>query len=75
MVQEGALNESSDSNKRHTMKGDKEGNRRVTKSLRYAFQPKSYKITLFVASYLAIWALTGIVLLVGWSILLDTLLL
>ena len=29
----------------------------------------------FVSSYLAIWALTGVILLVGWSFLFDTLLL
>jgi predicted metal-binding membrane protein len=31
----------------------------------------SFKIILFVGSYLAIWALTGIVLLLGWSILMN----
>jgi predicted metal-binding membrane protein len=38
-------------------------------------QSKSPDIILFVSAYLAIWALTGIVLLVGWSFLFDTLLL
>ena len=38
-------------------------------------QSKLPDIILFVSAYLAIWALTGIVLLVGWSFLFDTLLL
>lgn len=72
---ENALNESSESNKQHIIKGSNEGKRSIIKRSIYAFQPKSYTITLFVASYLAIWAITGIVLLVGWSFFLDTLLL
>ncbi|CAN5864771.1 DUF2182 domain-containing protein [soil metagenome] len=35
------------------------------------FQMPSLKITLFVLSYLLVWAITGIVLLVGWSIFVD----
>ena len=53
----------------------KEGRDRYIRSLRYTFQARSYNIMAFVSSYLAIWALTGIILLVGWSFLFDTLLL
>ena len=44
-------------------------------SLRYILQSKSYQISLFISSYLAIWALTGISLFIGWSVGLDALLL
>ena len=44
-------------------------------SLRYRLRSKSYDIILFVSAYLVIWAVTGIILLVGWSFLLDTLIL
>ena len=43
------------------------------RSLRHTIQTRSYNIMAFVSSYLAIWALTGIILLVGWSFLFDTL--
>ena len=43
--------------------------------LRYRLRSKSYDIILFVSAYLVIWAVTGIILLVGWSFLLDTLIL
>jgi predicted metal-binding membrane protein len=72
---EDAHNNSIDSNKQYKVKGNNEGKRNITKSLRYVFRPKPYEIALFVASYLAIWAMTGIVLLVGWSFFLDTMLL
>lgn len=39
------------------------------------FKPKTYNMMIFILSYLAIWAITGIVLLVGWSFFFDTLLL
>jgi predicted metal-binding membrane protein len=65
-----------DIDKQHTIKEDDKDKRSImTKRLRYLLQPKYDEITLFVSSYLAIWALTGIVLLVGWSFFLDTLLL
>jgi predicted metal-binding membrane protein len=35
------------------------------------FPMPSLKITLFVLSYLLVWAITGIVLLVGWSLFVD----
>ena len=35
------------------------------------FRPKTYNMMIFILSYLAIWAITGIVLLVGWSFLFD----
>jgi predicted metal-binding membrane protein len=38
------------------------------------FRSKTYNMMIFVLSYLAIWAITGIVLLVGWSFFLDMLL-
>jgi predicted metal-binding membrane protein len=41
-------------------------------SLRSKLRSKSYDIIIFASAYLAIWALTGIILLVGWSLLLDT---
>jgi len=42
--------------------------------LRNILQTKSPNIILFVSAYLAIWALTGVVLLVGWSFFFDILL-
>jgi predicted metal-binding membrane protein len=50
-------------------------NKSMIHSLRYILQSKSYQISLFLSSYLAIWAVTGISLLIGWSVVLDTLLL
>jgi predicted metal-binding membrane protein len=43
-------------------------------NLSYVLRPKTYYLMIFILSYLAIWALTGVVLLVGWSFLFDTLL-
>jgi predicted metal-binding membrane protein len=43
--------------------------------VRNTLQSKSPDIILFVSAYLAVWATTGIVLLVGWSFFFDTLLL
>jgi predicted metal-binding membrane protein len=55
-----------------------EGNKSNEKKI-YRFlcqlRPTSANIILFVSSYLAIWALTGLILLIGWSFLLDSLLL
>jgi predicted metal-binding membrane protein len=42
------------------------------KRLRSKLRSKSYDIILFGSAYLAIWALTGIILLVGWSLLFGT---
>jgi predicted metal-binding membrane protein len=42
--------------------------------LRSTLQSKPVDITVFVSAYLAIWALTGLVLLVGWSFFFDILL-
>lgn len=42
------------------------------KSLRSKLRSKPYEIILFASAYLAIWALTGLVLLIGWSLLFDT---
>ena len=42
--------------------------------LRNILQSKSPNIILFVLAYLAIWAVTGVVLLVGWSLFFDILL-
>jgi predicted metal-binding membrane protein len=50
-------------------------NKNMIRSLRYILQSKSYQISLFISSYLAIWALTGISLFIGWSVGLDALLL
>lgn len=50
-------------------------NKSMIHSLRYILQSKSYQISLFLSSYLAIWVLTGISLLIGWSVVLDALLL
>lgn len=52
-----------------------EGENGALNSLRYRLRSKSYDIILFVSAYLVIWAITGIILLVGWSFLLDTLIL
>ena len=43
-------------------------------NLSYVFRPKIYYMMIFILSYLAIWAITGIVLLIGWSYALDILL-
>jgi predicted metal-binding membrane protein len=50
-------------------------NKNMIHNLRYILQSKSYQISLFISSYLAIWALTGISLFIGWSVVLDALLL
>ena len=50
-------------------------NKNMIHSLRYILQSKSYQISLFLSSYLAIWALTGISLFIGWSVVSDALLL
>jgi predicted metal-binding membrane protein len=44
-------------------------------NIKYFFQKRPYNITAFVSAYLAVWALTGVILLVGWSLFLNTLLL
>src|SRR3712207_5109314 len=46
-----------------------EQNSNVTSSLPSSFP--SLKIILFVGSYLFVWALTGIVLLLGWSVVMN----
>ena len=51
--------------------GDKSN---IIHRLRNILQSKSPNIILFVSAYLAIWALTGVILLVGWSFFFDTLL-
>lgn len=51
--------------------GDKSN---IIRRLRNILQSKSLNIILFVSAYLAIWALIGVVLLVGWSFFFDTLL-
>lgn len=66
---------SNSENRRLIKENENKRNLSVIFSLRYALQSKSYHITLFVSSYLAIWALTGIALLVGWSFVMDSLLL
>jgi predicted metal-binding membrane protein len=66
---------SNSENRRLIKENENKRNVSVIYSLRYALQSKSYHITLFVSSYLAIWALTGIALLVGWSFVLNSLLL
>ena len=42
--------------------------------LSYVFRLKTYYLVIFILSYLAIWAIIGIVLLIGWSFALDILL-
>ena len=59
---------------RHSIEED-EGNSNIVHSLGYMLKLKSSNIVIFISAYLAIWALTGVVLLVGWSFLFDTLLL
>lgn len=54
---------------------EEENKHSVLYSLTSKLRSKTYDIILFVSAYLAIWALTGIILLVGWSLLFDTLLL
>ena len=51
--------------------GDKSN---ITHRLSNILQSKLPNIILFVSAYLAIWALTGVILLVGWSFFFDTLL-
>jgi predicted metal-binding membrane protein len=43
-------------------------------NLSYVFRLKTYYMVIFILSYLAIWAIIGIVLLTGWSFALDILL-
>lgn len=47
---------------------------RKINNLSYVLRPKTYYVIIFILSYLAIWAITGIVLLMGWSYALDILL-
>jgi predicted metal-binding membrane protein len=54
---------------------DEGGNKsNIIHRLRNTLQSKPVDIILFVSAYLAIWALTGVALLVGWSFFFDTLL-
>ena len=48
--------------------------RRKTYNLSYVLRPKTYYMMIFILSYLAIWAITGIILLIGWTYALDILL-
>jgi predicted metal-binding membrane protein len=48
--------------------------RRKIHNLSYVFRLKTYYLMVFILSYLAIWAIIGIVLLIGWSYALDILL-
>jgi predicted metal-binding membrane protein len=48
--------------------------RRKIHNLSYVFRFKTYYMVIFILSYLAIWAIIGIVLLIGWSYALDILL-
>jgi predicted metal-binding membrane protein len=53
----------------------KRGNKgNIIYRLRNTLRSKPVDITIFVSTYLAIWALTGLVLLVGWSLFIDTVL-
>ncbi|HZD36542.1 MAG TPA: hypothetical protein VE130_15160, partial [Nitrososphaeraceae archaeon] len=66
----GNPNEDINNKIRHEMEGG--GEKRISlNSLRSKLGSRSYDIVLFVSTYLAIWALTGLVLLVGWSLLYD----
>ena len=47
---------------------------RMFHNLIYLFRPKTYYMMIFILSYLAIWAITGIVLLIGWSYAVDMIL-
>ncbi|MGH9975132.1 MAG: DUF2182 domain-containing protein, partial [Nitrososphaeraceae archaeon] len=54
---------------------DQDQNKRgKTYNLSNAFRPKIYYMMIFILSYLVIWAIIGIVLLIGWSYALDILL-
>jgi predicted metal-binding membrane protein len=54
---------------------DQDQNKREkTYNLSNVYRPKIYYMMIFILSYLAIWAITGIVLLIGWSYALDILL-
>ena len=46
----------------------------VEEKPKYNYNPISLKLTLFVTCYLVVWALTGIILLLGWSIPMNSLL-
>jgi len=48
--------------------------RRKTYNLSNVLRPKTYYMMIFILSYLAIWAITGTILLIGWSYALDILL-
>src|SRR5918996_155115 len=47
---------------------------RMIHNLINLFRPKTYYMMIFILSYLAIWAITGIVLLIGWSYAVDIIL-
>jgi predicted metal-binding membrane protein len=69
-------NDSNNNNNWNIIKeNENKTNKNMIHSLKYILQSKSYQISLFIASYLVIWALTGISLFIGWSVGLDVLLL
>lgn len=51
------------------------GESNIIHRMRNISRSKSFNIILFVSTYLAIWALIGVILMVGWSFIFDTLLL
>jgi predicted metal-binding membrane protein len=67
----GIPNEDINNKIRHQMEGGGEKKNSLN-SLKSKLGSRSYDIVLFVSAYLAIWALTGLTLLVGWSLLFDT---
>jgi predicted metal-binding membrane protein len=77
-ISSGKNNKDPEDNSIYLTRDPKEGaggnSSNVIHGLRYKLKLKSSNIIIFVSAYLAIWALTGIVLLVGWSFLFDTLL-
>jgi predicted metal-binding membrane protein len=68
-----AYHRNSNAGIRYPVEGS-EYNSNIVQRLRNTSQSKPVDIILFVSAYLAIWALTGVVLLVGWSFFFDTLL-
>lgn len=69
-----SIDNNTDNDKGHPIEQIEDENGTLN-SLKYRLRSKSYDIILFVSAYLVIWAVTGIILLVGWSFLLDILIL
>jgi predicted metal-binding membrane protein len=70
-------NSNRDNNKYNSLPGsvnrDQDKHRKIY-NLSHVFRLKAYYLMIFILSYLAIWAIIGLVLLIGWSFAIDILL-